>query len=160
MSDPNYVFDFSAFPGAAAMGQGGMSFISGGVGMGAPGAGGGPTGGIGAMSGGGQAGGGAPAAGPAAGGAGQSGGDLASLLGQSPFGPLLNLPGVTAQNLFSNVNPNDYSGGNPFAALGANAMSGAYGGNPFAGIGTNYGSVYATAGAGNVAAGTGMPGGA
>jgi len=160
MADPSYVYDFSAFPSDAAMGQGGMSFAGGSADIGAPGAGDGPAGGIGAMFGGGQAGGGTPAAGPAAGGGGQSGGDLASLLGQSPFGPLLNLPGVTAQNLFSNVNPNDYSGGNPFAALGASAMSGAYGGNPFAGIGTNFGSAYASAGAGNVVAGMGKPGGA
>ena len=76
-------------------------------------------------------------AGGAPAGSAPGGGDLAALLAQSPFGPLLNLPGVTAQNLFSNVNPNDYSGGNPFAALGANAGSGAYGGNPFAGLGGN-----------------------
>ncbi len=49
---------------------------------------------------------------------------------------MLNLPGITAENLFSNVNPANYSGGNPFASIGAaGGSSGAYGGNPFAGLG-------------------------
>ena len=43
--------------------------------------------------------------------------DAASLISQSPFGSLLNLPGVTADNLFSNVNPANYGGSNPFAAI-------------------------------------------
>ncbi len=43
--------------------------------------------------------------------------DAASLISQSPFGSLLNLPGVTADNLFSNVNPANYGGSNPFAVL-------------------------------------------
>ena len=60
--------------------------------------------------------------------------DAASLISQSPFGSLLNLPGVTADNLFSNVNPANYGGSNPFAVLGSSVTSGAYGGNPFAAI--------------------------
>ncbi len=113
----DYTYDFTAFSQAVAAGgsAGGMAFMPGGS---------------------------APAAAaraPAAGGADSAGGDAASLIAQSPFGALLNLPGVTAANLFSNVNPANYSGGNPFAALESTSGSGAaapYGGNPFASIGT------------------------
>jgi hypothetical protein len=118
-------YDFSAFSAGAAGGQSGMSFIGGSMGSGGASAGGAP---------------GEAASGGAASAAG--GGNLTSQLSQSPFGALLNLPGVTAANLFSNVNPADYGGGNPFAALGSNANSGAYGGNPFANLGTNAGSAY------------------
>ena len=56
------------------------------------------------------------------------GGDLAASLRQSPFGRLLDLPGVTPATLFGNINPNDYSslGGNPFAgaAAGGGAVTG------------------------------------
>lgn len=78
-----------------------------------------------------------------------AGADLTSLLAQSPFGALLNLPGVTAQNLFSGVNPNDYSGSNPFAALGG--RSSAYGGNPFASLGSNIASLSSGASGPNAA---------
>lgn len=67
-----------------------------------------------------------------AGGMGSSG-DLAASLRQSPFGALLDLPGVTPETIFGNINPADYaslnsgSGGNPFAGASA-------GSNPF----TNY----------------------
>ena len=59
--------------------------------------------------------------------------DLAASLRQSPFGALLDLPGVTPETIFGNINPDDYaslnngSGGNPFAGAAA-------GSNPF----TNY----------------------
>ncbi len=59
--------------------------------------------------------------------------DLAASLRQSPFGALLDLPGVTPATIFGNINPADYaslndsSGGNPFAGAAA-------GSNPF----TNY----------------------
>ncbi len=119
-------YDFSTFSGAVAGGQSGMSFIGGSIGGGVASVAGAPS--MGAASGG--------AASPA------NGSNLASQLSQSPFGALLNLPGVTAANLFSNVNPADYGGGNPFAVLGASANSGAYGGNPFANLGTNAGSMY------------------
>ncbi len=133
-NDPNYAYDFSAFQQAAASGAspgGGMSFM-----------GGAPAGAMGGAPGGGA--GGAPAG--AAGGAPASGGQgssLSSLLGQSPFGPLLNLPGVTAENLFSNVNPANYGGGNPFASIGASGgSSAAYGGNPFANLGQSTSAMF------------------
>ena len=142
-ANPN-PYDFSAFAGSATNGnQGGlagqaagMSFL-GGSGSGipaaaAPGAGApsgnpfasAPAAGASMMAASGSAG-GAPAG---------SSADLTSLLSQSPFGVLLNLPGVTAANLFSNVNPANYGSGNPFAVLGSSLSSGAYGGNPFAAI--------------------------
>ena len=69
-----------------------------------------------------------------------SGGSTGSLLAQSPFGPLLSLPGVTADNLFSIVNPSSYSNVN-LSALGGGGSStdsGSIppGGNPFASIGS------------------------
>jgi len=166
MSDSNYVFDFSSFANQAGS-QGGMSFMGGA----SPGAGGsssaGEFGGAGGGSasggapgamgaggfggaGGGSSFGGAPGGAPGGMGAGGSGADLTSLLQQSPFGALLNLPGVTAANLFSNVNPNDYAGGNPFAALGSSTTSGAYGGNPFAGLGSNYSGASGSSGPGSM----------
>ena len=125
-SQGSYSYDFSAFSQAATAsgGQDGMTFLSGAA-AGSP-----PT---------------SAAAGPAAGG----GGDPTALIAQSPFGALLDLPGVTAANLFSNVNPADYGGGNPFAALvGSGSSTGAaapYGGNPFASIGTLVSDSYAAA---------------
>lgn len=59
--------------------------------------------------------------------------DLAASLRQSPFGALLDLPGVTPETIFGNINPDDYAslnssgGGNPFGNV-------APGSNPF----TNY----------------------
>ena len=122
----DYTYDFGAFSGGVSnagqgSGQGSaMSFMMGG------GAQAGGPGGASSMGGGSS---GAPAGG--------SGGDVSSMLAQSPFGRLLDLPGVTPESLFSNINPSDYSsvGGNPFAALGDSVNSGAYGGNPFAAIG-------------------------
>lgn len=138
----NYTYDFSAFAqdAAASGGSAGMSFMSGGAGAAA---------------------GGAPAAsGSAASGSGSApgGGDASALIAQSPFGALLNLPGVTAENLFSNVNPANYSGGNPFAALADTSGSGAaapYGGNPFASIGTLVTNDYNAATQGGNATGMG-----
>ena len=53
--------------------------------------------------------------------------DLASSLRQSPFGRLLDIPGVTPASIFGNINPNDYAslGSNPFgsAALGTNPFT-------------------------------------
>ncbi len=149
--DPNYSYDFSTFQQGAANGAGqggGMSFI-GGAPAGAAG-GGAPAGAAG--------GGGAPAGAPGGGGAsGGQGSSLSSLLGQSPFGPLLNLPGVTAENLFSNVNPADYGGGSPFAGIGAaGGSSGAYGGNPFAGLGQSTSAMFTNyPGAGSSTSGSG-----
>ncbi len=146
----NYAYDFSSFSQAVAAGgsPAGMSFMSGGAasqpaGAGSAGAGGGSAGP--SAGAGGGAGGGAP-----------SGADASALIAQSPFGSLLSLPGVTAENLFSNVNPADYGGGNPFAALaGVSGSDGAapYGGNPFASIGTLVTNDYnaATQGNGNSA---------
>ncbi len=65
--------------------------------------------------------------------AGAGSSDLAASLRQSPFGALLDLPGVTPETIFGNINPADYaslnngSGGNPFGNV-------APGSNPF----TNY----------------------
>jgi hypothetical protein len=62
--------------------------------------------------------------------AGGQGSDLASLLAQSPFGRLLDLPGIDGpEDIFGNV-AGDFSGGNPFAGTGA--MPGS---NPFSGFG-------------------------
>lgn len=66
--------------------------------------------------------------------AGGQGSDLASLLAQSPFGRLLDLPGIDGpEDIFGNV-AGDFPGGNPFAGTGATPDS-----NPFAGFsgGTN-----------------------
>ena len=52
-----------------------------------------------------------------------SGSSLAALLGQSPFGALLNLPGVTPETLFGNLG-SPSSGANPFGSIPA-------GTNPF-----------------------------
>ena len=145
----DYVYDFSTFGGAPSdAGQGGgMSpMMGGGAQSGGPGGAsfmGGGSSGMSFMMGGGAQPGGPGGASSMGGGsspggaAGGSGGDASSMLGQSPFGRLLDLPGVTAESLFSNINPSDYSsvGGNPFAALGDSVTSGAYGGNPFAAIG-------------------------
>ena len=76
--------------------------------------------------------GGAPPGSDGAGGdqAGGQGSDLASLLAQSPFGRLLDLPGIDGpEDIFGNV-AGDFSGGNPFAGTGATLGS-----NPFAGFG-------------------------
>lgn len=83
-TNSHYVYDFSKASQDNMGGQGGMSFIGGS----APGGQGGAAGGI------------------NAGGSGSAGG-AGSLLAQSPFGSLLNLPGVTADNLFSNVDPSN-----------------------------------------------------
>lgn len=160
-ANPDYVYDFSAFQqNSASAGEGGMSFMGGGFGGGAGGQGGGMGGfgggqggaaaGQGGMGGGfgGSQGGAAAGQGGGQAGGGQ-GGDLASMLGQSPFGRLLDLPGVTPESLFANVNPNDYGGGNPFGALGMSAGGGAdapYGGNPFANLGRNQGSSFGEGG--------------
>ena len=70
----------------------------------------------------------------ASGSTGTSGGgsDLASLLRQSPFGALLDLPGVTPETLFGNLGSSSdgssASGSNPFGS------SASIGTNPF----TNY----------------------
>ncbi|TDH57988.1 hypothetical protein E2C06_34975 [Dankookia rubra] len=62
--------------------------------------------------------------------AGGQGSDLASLLAQSPFGRLLDLPGIDGpEDIFGNV-AGDFPGGNPFAGTGATPGS-----NPFAGFG-------------------------
>ena len=118
-------YDFSAFSENTMNGGqgGGMSFAMGGTSSGSPAATGAASSPMGAAAS------GMPAAG--------SSSDVAALIGQSPFGALLNLPGVTPESLFSNVNPANYGGigGNPFAALGDSIYSGAYGGNPFAAIG-------------------------
>ena len=95
---------------------------------------------------------GAAASSPAGGGS-----DPTALIAQSPFGALLNLPGVTAANLFSNVNPADYGGGNPFAALVGTGAAAAYGGNPFASIGTLVSDSYAAATQGGGATAGGNP---
>ncbi len=58
------------------------------------------------------------------------GADLDSLIAQSPFGRLLDLPGIDgAEDIFGNVQGN-FGGGNPFAGLGSTPGS-----NPFAGLG-------------------------
>jgi len=139
--DPNYVsYDFSAFNGNATNGsQGGLAASSQGGGMSFLGGSTAPVSGGSPASAGAAAGGAAPvaASSPAMGAAAAPAGagmDAASLISQSPFGSLLSLPGVTADNLFSNVNPANYGGSNPFAVLGSSVTSGAYGGNPFAAI--------------------------
>lgn len=152
----SYAYDFSAFPQDVAAGgsPAGMSFMSAGS---QPAGAGGATGDAPAASGG-AASGGAPAGGGMGGGA-PGGGDLGALIAQSPFGSLLNLPGVTAENLFSNVNPADYGGGNPFGALAGVSGGGAaapYGGNPFASIGTLVTNDYNAATQGGTASSMGM----
>jgi hypothetical protein len=100
--------------------SGGESTGGGGFGNMAGGAGGNPFGG--GESGGQSAGG---SSGNMAGGA-----DLDSLIAQSPFGRLLDLPGIDgAEDIFGNVQGN-FGGGNPFAGLGSTPGS-----NPFAGLG-------------------------
>ncbi len=66
-----------------------------------------------------------PGTGSAASGSGADNSDLTALLGQSPFGALLNLPGVTPETLFGNLGGS--GGANPFGNIPA-------GSNPF----TNY----------------------
>lgn len=104
--EPGRVYDFSAFEDTTGAGSGDEGL-----------AGGNPFGGGGN---------------PFAGGEGTSGqgSDLSSLLAQSPFGRLLDLPGIEGpDDIFGNVAGN-FSGENPFA--GTNAMPGT---NPFAGFG-------------------------
>jgi len=121
MADPNYSFDFSMLQSAA------MSFVGGpaGAAAGALPAGAAPAAAFGSGA--------APAAAPvaaapaAAGAAGVPAGlDANALIAASPFGPLLNLPGITAGSLLASL-----SEGNGFASLGA---LGTAAGNPFAGV--------------------------
>ncbi len=122
-SDPNYTFDFSAFQAAAGTGGQGasMAFIGGSASPASAPAANAPA---------------ASAPGAAAGpGAGVN---PATLLAQSPFAPLLSVPGVTAESLLASLSPNGSGGGvDPLAALGssANPFDGLVGANnPFAGL--------------------------
>jgi PPE-repeat protein len=68
------------------------------------------------------------------------------LIRQSPFGPLLDLPGVDGpEDIFGNVGVPDSSEGNPFEGGGDNPVAGGgdlpYGGNPFAG--DNFWNIFA-----------------
>ena len=156
----DYTFDFSAFAQATAApgptrGMGVMSSGAPAAAPRAPAAAGGRPGGWGFWARGAPP---AAAGAPAASGADSGSSDLSAMIAQSPFGALLNLPGVTAANLFSNVNPADYGGGNPFAALASTSGSGAaapYGGNPFASIGTLVSNDYMAATQGSTASSTG-----
>jgi hypothetical protein len=73
--------------------------------------------------------------------------DLSSQLRQSPFGRLLDLPGVTPATLFGNL-PSSGSGANPFgdsASLGSNPFTNYPGSNSIFSAATNAGSGFAGA---------------
>ena len=115
-SDPAYVYDFGASEAEApaAGGAGGNPFAGagGGAGGGNPFAGGAMPGGA---AGGGAAGGGA------SGGAAPAGGDLNELFKASPFGALLQIPGINGiEDIFGSdggAAGSPFSGGNPFAGV-------------------------------------------
>ena len=117
----NYNYDFSSFGDGQQ--SGGNPFSSG--------AGGQQSGGGNPLAGGfsgGQMGGGNSFGGGAEGGEQNSQSDLNELIRQSPFGVLLDIPGIeSAEDIFGNV-----GGENPFGG-GAGGASGAGGGNPFGG---------------------------
>ena len=95
MADPNYTFDFSMLQTAATSFVGSPAGAAAGATGGAPAAAAGPTG----------------------------DGDPTALIAASPFGALLNLPGVSATDILASLSQGNGAGA--LAALGTDA------GNPF-----------------------------